>query len=130
MPVSGITTCGAYHGCGRTISSATIEIMMSMVTTRLSSTIGTSPFGTPFARDIVICTAAMSMTAMSPTTSHTFCWRITYSSTMPMISSCTNERTIDQMSDFATPSFMSTEMPAAMTTMPAAMSRPMLSIVK
>ena len=84
MPVNGTTNCGAYHGCGRMMSSVTNEIMMSMVTTRLRNTGPAKPFGTPFARERVICTAAMSMNATSSSTSHGLFERMTYSMMKPI----------------------------------------------
>ena len=128
MPVNGTTNCGAYHGCGRMMSSVTNEIMMSMVTTRLRNTGPAKPFGTPFARERVICTAAMSMNATSSSTSHGLFERMTYSMMKPIAHNCSSARQADHRSVRPTPIRMVSEMPAAMATITSAAMRPQMSI--
>ena len=77
MPVRGTTSWGAYHGCGRTMSSVTSVSISSMVMTRLRKIGPARPLGMPRARDITICTAATSMTAIRENTIHTLFDRIT-----------------------------------------------------
>ena len=128
MPVSGTTSCGAYHGCGRTTSSVTSAIMSSIVMTRLSSTGPASPFGMPLARDSVICTAASSITAISANTSHTLFALITKPMMKPIAHSCSSARHADHISVLPTPRCISSLMAAATATIASATSRPQTSI--
>ena len=77
MPVRGTTSWGAYHGCGRTMSSVTNASMSSIVMTKLRKIGPARPLGMPCARDITICTAAISMTVIRANTIHTLFERIT-----------------------------------------------------
>ena len=128
MPVSGTTSCGAYQGWGRITSSTTVDIMMSMVITRLSSTGPTSPFGTPLARESVICTAATSMNAMSSSTNHGLPEWMTKDMMKPIAHNCSRARQADHSSVPPMPMRIKAEMPAAMATITSATSRPAMSI--
>lgn len=99
-----------------------------MVMTRLSSTGPASPFGMPLARESVICTAATSITAMTPNTSHGLLERITYPMITPITHSCTSARIADHISVLPMLMHMSSETSAATATISSATRRPQLSI--
>ena len=128
MPVNGTTNCGAYHGCGRMINSVTNEIIMSMVMTKLKNTGPAKPFGTPLARDRVICTAAISMNITSNSTSHGLFDLMTNSIMKPMAHNCSNARHADHSSVLPMPMRIASEMPAATATITNAISRPQISM--
>ena len=110
------------------ISSVTNEIMMSMVITKLRNTGHAKPFGTPLARDSVICTAAISMNDTSSKTSHGLFEVMTNSMMKPIAHSCNSARQADHSNVLPTPMRMISEMPAAMATMIKAVTKPQISM--
>ena len=128
MPVSGTTSCGEYHGVGRTISSATSVSISSIVMTNANSTGPAMPRGTPLARDSVICTPAPSMTTISSATSQGLSARITNPMISPIAHSCSNARQADHSSVRPMPSRIRHDTAAAATTISMAASSPQTSM--